>query len=129
MENFQSGDHQFVLLKCDPKATKAGNSYLNLVLDVPFTAELYEVLGKFIFKDIKLCICQKGESKKIESEFYVVNVKPVDYKEGARLRIPLNQPFERNVYLRIAKLWDHDVEVEIELMQKELGLESEENDE
>ena len=129
MENFQSGDHIFILYNIVPRPSNKGDNTLNIILDVPFTEELLNELSHYLWKDVKLQMEKSSGGNAVQSEFYIVSVQPKDYKEGPRIRVTLRQPYDQTVFSKIGKLLFHDVKLSLEVIQEELEFDSSGDDE
>lgn len=121
MDNFNSGDHIFVLYNLVPKQSAKGDRTINIVLDVPHTEELFNELSHFLWKDVKVDMEKSSGGSAIQSEFYIANIQAKDFREGPRIRMLLRNSFEQSLYLKMAKLWDNDVKLSMEIIQHELG--------
>lgn len=128
MENFQSGDHQFYLFDVNAKEGTKGSS-LTIILDVPYTEELSKDLECFRWKDVKVNINSTDSKAEMQSEMYVADIKAKDYSEGPRIRLFLRMPYDAKEDMKVVKMRWHTVEFQMEMIQKELEMESEETDE
>ena len=124
MKTFDSEDNQFMLYGLVPKQSTKGDKSINVVLDVPHTQELLDELNHFLWKDVKLVMEKSSGGTIVQSEFYIANIQPKDYKEGPRIRIILRQPYEQTIFLRIGKLLFNDIKFAMEEIQEELDFDA-----
>jgi len=125
MKDFSSGENEFVLFDFKPGGT-AGGPIFFVIIDAPFNAEIHSELMSFWRKDIKIKITDEAGKRGVETEFYVKNIPPKDYKEGPRMRIILRQPYESDTAQKIVKLYQNNIKFEFKVIQSELDMEDDE---
>ena len=129
MDNFKSGENVFMLYSIIPRQSAKGEKSLIIVLDVPYTEALVEELGHFLWKDVKLMMEKTSGGNAIETEFYITDIQPKDFKEGPRIRVKMRNPYDQAIHLKLVKLLFHDVSVDVTIMEMQPELEYDDQDE